>query len=149
MSQMTSKSVVLTHSEIHTHTYTVCSMTRTTTEISGDCTGAQDQRLGAEQDQLPHGPTGTSSGNSQETETRMAWAKFCHAPRHLSKTILQSTLGSGRRLGRQRKSRTDTVKEWTSLPMLELFPRKRLEGGCLLTLPSCPQTTQSGTGLNY
>ena len=32
---------------------------------------AQDQRLGAEQDQLPSGYTGTSSGNCQETETYM------------------------------------------------------------------------------
>ena len=31
--------------------------------------GPQDQRLGAEQDQLPYGSTGTSSGNCQETET--------------------------------------------------------------------------------
>ena len=29
--------------------------------------GAQDQRLGAEQDQLPCGSTGASSGNCQET----------------------------------------------------------------------------------
>ena len=35
---------------------------------------AQDQRLGAEQDQLPSGYTGTSSGNCQETETCMVRA---------------------------------------------------------------------------
>ena len=34
--------------------------------------GAQDQRLGAEQDQLPCGSTGTFSDNCQETETCMA-----------------------------------------------------------------------------
>ena len=34
--------------------------------------GAQDQRLGAEQDQLSCGSTGTSSGNSEEMETCMA-----------------------------------------------------------------------------
>ena len=33
--------------------------------------GAQDQRLGAEQDQLPYGSTGTSSGNCLEMEARM------------------------------------------------------------------------------
>ena len=41
--------------------------------------GAQDQRLGAEQDQLPCGSKGTSSGNCQETETCMVRA--CHTPR--------------------------------------------------------------------
>ena len=40
--------------------------------------GAQDQRLGAEQDQLPCGSTGTSRGNCQETETGMVLA--CHTP---------------------------------------------------------------------
>ena len=52
--------------------------------------GAQDQRLGAGQDQPPCGSTGTSSGNCQETE--IAW--FGHVTRHnsLSKTILQGIL---------------------------------------------------------
>ena len=36
--------------------------------------GAQDQQLGAEQDQLPCGSSGTSSNNCQETETCMVWA---------------------------------------------------------------------------
>ena len=38
--------------------------------------GAQDQRLGAEQDQLPYRSTGTSSGNCQETETCMVRAYY-------------------------------------------------------------------------
>ena len=38
--------------------------------------GAQDQRLGAEQDQLPCGSTGTPSDNCQETETFMV--RTCH-----------------------------------------------------------------------
>ena len=41
--------------------------------------GAQDQQLGAEQDQLPCRSTGTTSGNCQEMETWMVWA--CHTPR--------------------------------------------------------------------
>ena len=41
--------------------------------------GAQDQRLGAEQDQLLCGSTGTSSGNCQEMETCMVRA--CPTPR--------------------------------------------------------------------
>ena len=45
-----------------------------------DCVtnGAQDQQLGAEQDQLPCGSTETSSGSCQETETCMVRA--CHMP---------------------------------------------------------------------
>ena len=39
--------------------------------------GAQDQQLGAEQDQLPCRSTGTSSGDCQETEACLA----CHTPR--------------------------------------------------------------------
>ena len=38
----------------------------------------EDQRLGAEQDQLPRGSTGTSSGNCQETETCIVRA--CYMP---------------------------------------------------------------------
>ena len=41
--------------------------------------GAQDQRLGAEQGQLPCRSTGTFSGNCQETKTRMVRAR--HTPR--------------------------------------------------------------------
>ena len=42
------------------------------------------QQLGAEQDQLPYGPTGTSSGNCQEMETGMFEA--CHmSPQPLQK----------------------------------------------------------------
>ena len=39
---------------------------------------AQDQQLGEKQDQLPCGSTGTSCGNSQETETCMIQA--CYMP---------------------------------------------------------------------
>ena len=80
--------------------------------------GAQDQRLGAEQDQLPCGSTETSSGNCQETKTCMVQACFS-----LSKTTLQGTLEGGRCCGRQRKCWMDNVKEWTFLPMPELLSR--------------------------
>ena len=79
---------------------------------------AQDQRLGAEQDQLPCGPAGTSSGNCQETETCMVWVTRHHS---LSNTVLQDTVEGGRRRGRQRKCWMDNVKEWTTLPMPELL----------------------------
>ena len=49
---------------------------------------------------------------------QLSW--FGHVTRHnsLSKTILQGTLESGQRRGRQRKCWMDTVKEWTFLPMI-------------------------------
>ena len=73
--------------------------------------GAQDQRLGAEQDQLPCGSTETSSG----TVKRLKLAWFRHDTHHnsLSKTILQGTLEGGLCRGGQRKCWTDNVKEWT------------------------------------
>ena len=56
--------------------------------------GAQDQRLGAEQDQLLCGATGTSSGNCQETET--CTVRACHA------TICQKkTMNRNKRYGQK------------------------------------------------
>ena len=50
---------------------------------------------------------------------KLVW--FWHITRHesLSKTILQGTLESGRRRGRQRKCLMNNIKEWTTLPMPE------------------------------
>ena len=52
---------------------------------------------------------------------KLAW--FGHVTRHdtLSKTILQGTVEGGRRRGRQRKSWTDNVKEWTDLSIPALL----------------------------
>ena len=52
---------------------------------------------------------------------KLAW--FGHLTRHncLAKTILQGTLEGGRKQGRQRKSWTDNIKEWTSLTTPELL----------------------------
>ena len=52
---------------------------------------------------------------------KLGW--FRHVTRHdsLSKTILQSILEGGRHHGQQKKCWTDIVKEWMSLPMLELL----------------------------
>ena len=79
--------------------------------------GAQDQRLGVKRDQLPSGSTGTSSGKRR----KHAW--FGHVTRHdsLFKTILQGTLQSERRRSRPSKFLMDNFKEWTSLPMPQLF----------------------------
>ena len=71
--------------------------------------GAQDQRLGAEQDQLPQEPL-----LATVKRRKVAW--FGHVTRHdsLSKTIVQGTLVGGRRRGRQRKCWMDKIKERTS-----------------------------------
>ena len=52
---------------------------------------------------------------------KLAW--FGHLTRHncLAKTILQGTLEGGRKQGRQRKSWTDNIKEWTSLTTPKLL----------------------------
>ena len=52
---------------------------------------------------------------------KLQW--FGHTTRHdgLSKTILQGTVEGGRRRGRQRKSWSDNIKEWTALTMPELI----------------------------
>lgn len=52
---------------------------------------------------------------------KLAW--YGHTTRHncLAKTILQGTLEGGRRRGRQRKSWSDNIKDWTSLNTPELL----------------------------
>ena len=54
---------------------------------------------------------------------KLSW--FGYVTRHdiLFKTILQGTLEGGQHCGWQRKCLMDNVKEWTSLPMLELLTR--------------------------
>ena len=64
---------------------------------------------GTEQDQLPCGSTGTSSGNCQERKTCMVRA--CHTPWQPLKNILQSIMNCGRRRGRQSKCWMDNMKE--------------------------------------
>ena len=57
--------------------------------------GAQDEQLSAEQDQLPCGSTGTSSGNCQETETCMVWSML-HAmtasPLHKANDLVRNKI---------------------------------------------------------
>ena len=87
--------------------------------------GAQDQRLGAEKDQLPCGSTVLATVKKR----KLAW--FGHVTRHdsLSKTILQGTLKGGRRHGRQRKCWMGNIKNWTSLSKPELFTRASCRKG--------------------
>ena len=56
---------------------------------------------------------------------RRKFAWYWHVARHASLfiTILQGTSEGGRRRGRQRKSWTDSIKEWPSLPMPQLLTR--------------------------
>ena len=52
---------------------------------------------------------------------KLQW--YGHTTRHdsLSKTILQGTLEGGRRRGRQRKSWTDNIREWTAMNTQDLL----------------------------
>ena len=83
--------------------------------------GVKDQRLGAEEDQLLVDPKETLSATVKRQ--KLSW--FGYVTRHdiLFKTILQGTLEGGQHCGWQRKCLMDNVKEWTSLPMLELLTR--------------------------
>ena len=87
------------------------------------------------------------------------WIGHVMLPASLSKTILHDVLEGGARHGQQRKYLMDNVKEWTSLPMSELFTmascrrkkkkKKRLdEDLCWIVAHVCP-TTQSVKGLNW
>ena len=60
---------------------------------------------------------------------KLEW--FGNVTRHdsLSKTILQGTSEDGRRRGGQKKCWMDNTKEWTSLPMPELFTRASCRKG--------------------
>ena len=83
--------------------------------------GVQNQQLGAEQDQLLGGSTGTFFNNCQEMETCIIRAR--HAPHSLSKINFQGTLEAGWCCVWQRKCWIYNIKEWTSLPLSELLMR--------------------------
>ena len=108
---------------------------------------------GAEQDQLPCGYTGTSSGNRQERKTCMVRA--CHTPWQHLQNILQGIMNCGRCRGRQRKCWIDNFKEWTFLPMSELLTRvscrkdwNRIPAESSLTSPRRPIWSRDWTTLN-
>ena len=84
---------------------------------------AQDQGLGAEQDQLPCQSTGTSSGNCQEMEHDS-----------LSKTVFQGTLKVG---GTVEEILVRQHQDWSGR-------------GSLLSHPSCPPSDpiSQGTEMN-
>ena len=76
---------------------------------------------------------------------KLTW--FGHVTRHdsLCKTIMQGTVEGGRRRGRQRKSWSDNVKEWTELTMPELLTQstdrpawRRMSASSALRSPQRP-----------
>ena len=78
-------------------------------------------------------------------------ARFGRVTRHdsLSRTILQSHLGGGRRRGRQRKCWMDNIQEWTTLPLSELLTRpfcrkdwKRISAELSLMSPQRPNRSR-------
>ena len=105
--------------------------------------GAQDQRLGAEQNQLPCKSTGTSSGNCQETETCMV------RPYHTTRKPVKNHY-SGHLAG--------WATPWSAEEMLDRqharnahkgLLQKRLEENLCWIIPHAPPTTQSVKGLNW
>ena len=114
--------------------------------------GTQDQRPGAEQDQLPCGSAGTSSGNCQEPETRVVHA--CHMLRqplqnhpsgHLGRWV---TLWSAEEmLDRQHQpfTRAFSRKDWKRISAESFFmsprwpsrPRDWTELNCGTTASAC------------
>ena len=99
--------------------------------------GAQDQRLGVEQDQHPCGSTETSCGNCQETETSVIRA--CLSLRQ----PLQNQPGI---LGVCDAMVSMDIKEWTSLsvPELQWSPAEKTGRSSLLNRPSCPHDDPIG-----
>ena len=101
--------------------------------------GAQDQRLGAEQDQ-PGGLTGTSSGKCQETETRIFQA--CHTPRqplqnHPSRHLeRRATPWSGR--GNSRWTTSINGHSCLCQKCSQWLPAEKTGRGSPLNQPSCP-----------
>ena len=110
--------------------------------------GAQDQRLGAEQDQLPCGSIGTSSGNFQETDTCLVQA--CHTQQQHLQNHPSGSLGGW-------------TTPWKAEEMLDgqhwrmdipahartgLLQKGLKEDLCWI-VSHVPPTTQSAKGLNW
>ena len=92
------------------------------------------------------------------TVKRLKLAWFGHVTRHenLSKPVLQDTVEGGRRRGRQRKCWLDNIREWTSLPMPELFTmgssrkdRNRISAESSVVSPRRPSRSKDWTELNW
>ena len=110
---------------------------------------AQDQRLGAEQDQLPCGSTGTSSGNCHETET--CAVRGCYTPQQSPKPSFRASWRvSDAVVGRRNAGWTTSgsVHPCQCQNCSHELPAEKTGRGSLLSCPSFPATTQSVKGLN-
>ena len=108
---------------------------------------AQDQQLCAEQDQFPCRPTGTSSGNRQETETHKVQA--CHMSRQPLQTILQGTLKPRQHHGGRGNAEWTASKSGHPCPCQNCSqrpPAEQIGGGSLLNRPTCPPDNPVGHG---
>ena len=110
--------------------------------------GAKDHRLGAEQDQLSWGSTGTSSGNWQQTETCMVRAR--HTPRQPLQNHPSGHLGRvGDAVVGIRNAGRTTLKSGHPCPCKNSSqgPHAEKTGrGSLLNRPSCPPDDPIGQG---
>ena len=112
--------------------------------------GAQDQRLGAEQDQLSCGSTGTCSG-SRKLETCVVWVYYTprqplqtHPPGHLGGL---ATMLSAENILDWQHQRVDIPAHARTVHKDLL--QERLEEDLRWTVPHVPSTTQSVKGLNW
>ena len=109
--------------------------------------GAQDQRLGAEQDQLPCGSTGTSTGNCQETETCMVWV--CHTPPASPKLSFRAPWRVGNTVVSRGNVGWTTAKNGHLCPNQTCSqgpPAEKTGRGSPVNHPSCPPVDPIGTG---
>ena len=113
--------------------------------------GAQDQWLGAEQDQLPCGSTGTSSGNHQETE--ICIVRACQAPQQPLKNHPSGHLGgwatpwSAEEMLHGQHQRVDIPAHARTAH--NGFLQKRLGEDLCSIVPHVSPTTKSVIGLNW
>ena len=113
--------------------------------------GEQDQRLGEEQDQLPCGPTGTSSGSCREMEMHMVRA--CHTPQQPLQTSFKPPWSVGKAMV-GRDVGWSTSKSGHPCPYQNCTrwpPAEKTEGGSLLNRASRPSDDSiiRGTQANW
>ena len=88
--------------------------------FSASLTAVQDQRLGAEQDNLLVGPQAVKHYLATVERRKFAWFRYVRRHDSLFKTTFHGTLKGGQRIGRQRKCWINNMKEWASLSLAVL-----------------------------
>ena len=109
--------------------------------------GVQDQRLSAEQDQLPSGSTGTSSGKCQETE--MHGSDMSHATTASPKPSFRAPWRAGDVVAGRGDDGWTTLKSWHLCPCQNYsqgLPAEKTKRGSLLNRTSCPPDDPVGQG---